>query len=273
MNAKLIPLALAGALGLGSATAALAQDTQYMYRDNYSYRPAHASEYNVAAADGMCRLRIWVDDRARVSLRGDQITVDTNSGKRSFDEGSSCTQPLPPQPVANFTVTMEHGRGQVIEVREPDRRNNYAGSMTIVDPQNGGDTYDLVIAWHNPGAPVAVVPTAPVAVAPVVTSPTVVATAPTYVLDEQTRHCQMRVRGQFLGRNPGSDAFLDFNGLPTRESINPDTDVIRGEAIGGNRYESRPVSYQCEVDPHSSTRVTQTWYELHGPTRRLYGMR
>jgi hypothetical protein len=266
MNARLIPLTVAGALGLGLGTAALAQDAQYMYRGNYTYRIAQAPAVNLAAGDAMCRLRIWVDDRARVSLRGDQITVDTNSGKRSFDEGSTCTQPLPAANVANFTVSVERGRGQVIEVREPDSRNRYAGSMTIVDPQNGGDNYEIVVAWHNPGAPIAVAPVAPVAVAPVVA-------APTYVVDEQTRRCQMRVRGQFLGRNPDTTAFLDFTGVPTRESVNSETDVIRGEAVGGNRYESRSVSYQCEVDPHSATRVTQTWYELHGPARRVYGMR
>ena len=67
MNAKQIPIALAGVLALGAATAAVA-DT-YVYRDNYTYTPARAPDWNVAAADGMCRLRIWVDDRARVSLR------------------------------------------------------------------------------------------------------------------------------------------------------------------------------------------------------------
>jgi hypothetical protein len=137
--------------------------------------------------------------------------------------------------------------------------------MTIVDPQNGGDNYDLVVSWHNPGG-------APVAVAPLPSAP-VVAAAPAYVPDEQTRRCQLRVRGQFLGRNPDAGAFLDFTTAPTRESVNPDTDVIRGEGVGGNRYESRTVAYQCEVDPHSSTRVVQTWYELRGPARRVVGMR
>lgn len=272
MNARLIPIALAGAFALGSGTAALAEDAQYMYHDNYTYRLAHAPDWNVSAADGMCRLHIWVDDRARVRLHGDQITVDTNSGKRSFDQGSVCTQPLPAAPVSNFRIMAERGRGQLIEVREPQPRNDYTAGVTIVDPQNGGDTYDLVVSWHNPGiaAPVAV---APAPVAPVAVAPAPVTVAPTYVADEQTRRCQLRVRGQFLGRNPDSGAFLDFTGVPTRESVNPDVDVIRGQAIGGNRYESRNVSYQCEVDPHSATRVVQTWYELHGPARRIVGMR
>jgi hypothetical protein len=265
MNARLIPLAVAGALGLGIAPAALA-DAVYVYRDNQPYRVAHAPEWNLAAADGMCRLRIWVDDRARVQLRGDQITVDTSSGKRSFDQGSVCTQPLPAAPVSDFRIMAERGRGRLIEVRPPESRNDYTAGMTIVDPQNAGDTYDIVVSWRNAG-----VASPPVAIAPLPASP--VAVAPTYVADAQTVRCQRRVRGQFLGRNPDSGAFLDFVGVPVRESVNGDTDVIRGEAVGGNRYESRSVSYQCEVDPHSSTTVRQTWYELGGPARRVVGMR
>ena len=162
-------------------------------------------------------------------------------------------------------VNVEHGRGQVIEVREPGRHNDYAASMTIVDPQNGGDNYDLVVSWRNAGAPVAV---APAAVPPTVvaTAPTVVATAPapayvlapSYVPDAQTEHCQRRVRGQFLGRNHASDAFLDFTTAPVRERIDAETEVIRGEAWGGNRYESRAVSYQCDFNIHSTCRPRTT---------------
>ena len=270
MNAKLIPIALAGAAALGVATAALAQDT-YVYRDNYTYTPAHAPNWNVAAADGSCRLRIWVDDRARVSLRGDQITVDTNSGKKSFDEGSTCTQPLP-STVSDLRVDVARGRGQVVEVRQPDRHNNYAAAMTIVDPQNGGDNYELVVSWRNAGAPVAMAP-APVAPTVVATAPPpVYAPAPAYIPDAKMERCQRRVRGQFLGRNHASDAFLDFTSAPVREQVDSQTEVIRGEAWGGNRYESRAVSYQCDFNIPSSE-VEAAYYNLHGPARRSYGMR
>jgi len=271
MNAKLIPLAVASALSLGAAGSASAEDAQYMYHDNFTYPMAHASDWNVASADGMCRLRIFVDDRARVQLHGDQIVVDTNSGKRSFDQGSVCTQPLPAREVTDFRVTTERGRGQVIEVRPPERHNNYTTAMTVVDPQNGGDTYDIVVSWHNPGAPVAVapvVPVAPVAVAPVATAP-VYAAAPAYVPDAQTEHCYERVRGQFIGRNPETDAFMDFTGTPSRERVNGTVEVLRGEAWAGNRFEARQVTYACEFNIGSSA-VQSANYDLHGPARRRY---
>ena len=264
MNAKQIPIALAGVLALGAATAAVA-DT-YVYRDNYTYTPAHAPDWNVAAADGMCRLRIWVDDRARVQLHGDQIVVDTNSGKRSFDQGSVCTQPLPSNEVADFRVTAERGRGQVVEVRAPERRNNYTTAMTVVDPQNGGDTYDIVVSWRNTGAPVA---QAPIASAPVYAQAPVYAPAPAYVPDAQTEHCYERVRGQFIGRNPDSGAFMDFTGTPERHRLNGTVEMLRGEAWAGNRLEARQVTYTCEFNIGSSA-VQSANYDLHGPSRRRY---
>jgi hypothetical protein len=262
MNAKLIPLAVAGALAAVASAAASAQDT-YTYRDNYTYPMAHAPGWNVAAADGMCRLRIWVDDRARVQLHGDQIVVDTNSGKRSFDQGSVCTQPLPAGEVNDFRVTTERGRGQVVEVRPPERRNNYTTAMTVVDPQNGGDTYEIVVSWHNPGTPLAAAPVAPLAAAPVY------APAPAYVPDAQTEHCYERVRGQFIGRNGDTGAFMDFTGTPSRERVNGTVEVLRGEAWAGNRYEARQVTYACEFNIGSSA-VQSANYDLHGPARRRY---
>jgi hypothetical protein len=270
MKARSIPLAVASVLALGAAATAFAQD--YTYHGNYTYRLGRAPDWNVSAPDGTCHLRIWVDDRARVQLHGDQITVDTHSGKRSFDEGSVCTQPLPVGPVADFNVTTARGRGQVIEVRPPDPGNNYTGAMTVIDPQNGGDTYDIVVSWHNPGAPaVAAVPVEPLAAAPVqpLVPPPVYAQAPAYTPDAQTQHCHERVRGQFLGRNPDSGAFMDFTGAPTRHRVNGNVEVVRGEAWAGNRYESRQVTYACEFNIGSSA-VQSANYDLHGPARRRY---
>src|SRR5512142_606038 len=150
MNRRIIQAAVAAALAAG-ALAANGEERVYRIESDAAHRIVPAPEWNLAAADGMCRLRVWVDDRARVSLRGDQIVVDTSSGKRSFDEGSVCTQPLPDHRVDNFHVVVERGRGTVMEVREPDGRNAYTGGVSIVDPQNGGDNYEIVMAWHNPG--------------------------------------------------------------------------------------------------------------------------
>jgi hypothetical protein len=248
MKRQLMKLAVAGALAAGGATAALAQDSAY--RDNYSYRPGRAADWNVNAADGMCRLRIWVDDRAQVQLRGDQIIVNTSSGKRSFDQGSVCTQPLPFHRVENFHVTAEHGRGQVIEPREPNRRNNYTGAVTIVDPQNGGDTYDIVMAWSNPDTP----PAAPLA------------SNDPYPWFDETRACQDRVRGEFLSRNRDGDAYLEFVGVPARDEVGANRERISGDAWARNRSESRSLTYECVLNDRTN-RVLSSSYEMRGRGR------
>src|SRR6185437_12651924 len=74
MNRNWIPMAVAGALA-AAALAAHAEDRVYRVDSDYAHPIRHAPDWNVAAADGMCRLHIWVDDRARVKLQGDRIEV------------------------------------------------------------------------------------------------------------------------------------------------------------------------------------------------------
>ena len=138
---------------LASSVLALAGSAPALAQDNSSFRIGRAADWNLSSADGVCRLRVWVDDRAEVQMRGDEVIVRTESGQRSFDRGSVCNQPLPQHRVEDFRVTAERGRGAVFDVRAPSRRNDFTGQMRIDDPQNGGDEYDIVVAWRNPGAP------------------------------------------------------------------------------------------------------------------------
>src|SRR3982750_3328539 len=200
MNRKLIA-AVAGALALGASLAAPAQE--YRYDDQYVYRLGRAADWNLNAETGSCHLRIWVDDRASVQLRGDQIIVNTRTGKRSFDEGSVCTQPLPFGHVEDFRVVANEARGRIVDVREPNRRNNFTGSVAIDDPQPGAATYDLVVSWRNvdrPAAPVA-------------------ANDP-YPYFDETRACQDRVRREFLGKND-DDTYIEFTGMTERNAAGP----------------------------------------------------
>ncbi len=251
MRRKLIPITLATLAALAGAAGANAAERVYRVDEDHAWRIARAPDWNITAADGMCRLHIWVDDRARIQLHGDQIIVKTESGKRAFDQGSVCTQPLPTHPVDNFHVEVARGRGTVMEVREPHRRNDYTGAVTVVDPENGGDTYELVMAWHNPD------------VAP---APPVVYNAPAYPLYDQTRACQDKVRAEFLQRNRDGDAYVEFTGAATRDEFRRDRERIRGEAWARNRTESRPISYECIVNEREN-RVLSASYDLQGRPR------
>ena len=246
MNRKIIGAAVAGALSLCGSLAASAQD--YRHDENYVYRLGRAPDWNVNAETGSCRLRIWVDDRAQVQLRGDQIIVNTSTGKRSFDEGSVCTQPLPFSRVEDFRVTANEARGRIVDVNQPNRRNNFTGSISIEDPQPGAATYDLVVSWRNVDRP-----PAPLA-----------SNDPAPYFDE-TRACQERVRSDFLAKNEG-DAYLEFNGSTDRDEVGANRERIRGRAFARNRNESRTLTYECVLNDRTN-RVLSVSYEMRGPAR------
>jgi len=261
MNRRLIPMAVAATLAAAAALTANAEERVYRIESDAAHRISPAPNWNVAAADGMCRLHIWVDDRARVKLHGDQIVVETDSGRKSFDQGSVCTQPLPAHAVDNFHVAVERGRGTVMEVRQPDHRNDYTGGVTIVDPENGGDSYDIVMAWNNPGVIVGTAPP-PAATVPV----PVPAPAPGYASFDQARACQEQVRAKFLQRNPNGDSYVEFGSAPVRDVISRERERLRGDAWARNRNESRPITYECRIDRRDE-RIVSAFYDVQGRSR------
>ncbi len=245
MNRKTINILVGGALAL----AATATSAQVRYSDEYSLRLGRAPEWNLGSPDGTCRLRIWVDDKADVQMRGDQIIVRTHSGKRSFDQGSVCNQPLPFHRVDDFRVVAERGRGHVFDVNPPSRRNNFTSTITIDDPAPGGETYDVVVAWRNPDA---------VRVAPL-------ASNDPFPYFDETRACQERVRADFLRRNDDA-AYIEFTAMPFRDEIGANRERLRGEGWVRNRYESRQLTYECVLNERND-RVLSASYEVRGPAR------
>jgi hypothetical protein len=253
MNRKLIPVAIAAAFASLTALAARAEVPAYRIESSPRI-VARVPDWNLAAAEGMCRLRVWVDDRARIRLRGDRIDVETDSGQRSYDQGSVCTQPLPTHPVDDFHIVVERGRGQVSDVRQPERRNAYAGAATIYDPQDGGASYQIVMAWRDPGAVVG-------SYAPPVIEPTAPVIADNGTYDE-VRACQDRVRARFLDRNASRDSYIEFDSAPVREYIGSETRArIRGGAWAHNRNESRRIDYRCTIDDRNE-RVLSAEYDV-----------
>ena len=245
MKTRILGAAIASAISL---CAGMAQAQDYRYDEHYTYRLGRAPDWNVNAEEGSCRLRISVDDRATVHLRGDQIVVDTRSGRRSFDEGSSCTQPLPFGRVADFRVTPNQARGRIVDVQDPHRRNNFTGTISIEDPQPGPSTYDLIVSWRTVDRP-----SAPLA-----------SNDPFPYFDE-TRACQERVRSEFLAKNEG-DAYVEFTGNTEREDAGANRERIRGRAFARNRNESRFMSYECLLNDRTN-RVLSASYDLRGPAR------
>ena len=245
MKTPTLSALVAGALMSGAGTAALAQ------ADYNNFRITRGPDWNLSAAEGACRLRISVDDRARVQMRGDEIIVRTESGRRSYDRGSVCNQPLPFHRVEDFRVAVERGRGAVFDVEPPNRRNNFTGAVTVDDPQNGDEDYEIVVSWRTPER---------LRVAPL-------AAADPYPYFDEVRACQDRVRGDFIARNRETDGYLEFTSVPVRDEIGPNRERIRGEAWARNRVESRTITYECVMNERTNRVVTSSYEVL--PRARL----
>jgi hypothetical protein len=212
--------------------------------------------------EGHCLIRVWVDSRAEVSMRGDRISVKTLEGARAHDEGSECSQPIPYNNVRNFQIRKTAGRSQVALAQEPSRLNNYTAMITVEDRQGGGDSYAFDVSWRA--------------------EPAEIVNAPAPFFDD-VRGCQEMVRQSFLSRN-GRGSYVDFDNIPDRrvQNVNQlvgdnrgprnrgqnDQETITGAGIARSWNETRNVTYTCVVNPRQQ-QVLSAIYQLSGNGYRM----
>lgn len=237
------------AAGAAAATAGTSTSASPMAGDDaYRVRVAKAADWNPAASEGECLLRMWVDRRARVELRGDRLALHTqDGGGLSRDLGSACNQPLPFERVRDLRIIGLDARGVLLDVQPPSPRNDFTGAFTIDDPQSGGREYEILVSWSNPSAGAA-----PVAVGP----------AP---WRDEAQACQERVAAAFFRRNPRS-GYLEFPpegaaSLPTRYG----RDRVQGQGRLHGTSGAWDFTYDCVVTENADRILTAT-YEVatHG---------
>ena len=212
--------------------------------------------WDVRAREGRCEVRVWVDNRAEVRMRGDTIFVRTVEGSKGRDEGSSCSQPIPYNSVRGFQIRQTAGRTRVALAQEPSRMNNYTAMIAIDDPQGGGDNYAFEVTWQAEAD---------------------VAAAPAPFFDD-IRACQDTVRARFQSQN-GRGSYIDFNSFADRLGQNPgqgqgrDQGRDQGRGQGRNRgqesiqghgsarssNESRDLTYSCVVDTRQNQVLSGTY--------------
>jgi hypothetical protein len=192
------------------------------------FRIGQQPGWNLRAGEGRCEVRMWVDHQAELRIRGDRINVRTVEGARSYDEGSTCSQPLPYNSIRDFRVRQTAGRNRINVVQEPNRMNNYTALLSINDDQGGGDHYAFEVTWRLDGDR----PNTP---------------APFF---DDVRACQDAVRQRFLSKN-GRGAYIDFDDSPDRQRQDRDRELIRGRGAAKNQNESRDLTYSCVIDTRS----------------------
>lgn len=211
--------------------------------------------WDARSREGRCLLRVWVDNRAEVRMRGDQIFVRTLEGARARDEGSECSQPLPYNYVRDFRIRQTAGRNRVEVAQEPTRANNYGALIVIDDKQGGGDTYTFEVSWASEG--------------------NIGATAPAAFFDD-VRACQDVVRQSFVSRN-GRGSYIDFNGFAERSAAGArgrgnnrnrgSEELVFGKGNARRWNESRDLTYSCVMD-NREQRVVSGSYQLSGNSLR-----
>ena len=236
------PLFLLGVSGLTSAAAYGQVEIQV--------RPRRMPGWDARVREGRCEIRVWVDNRAEVRLRGETIFVRTLEGSKSRDEGSECSQPLPFNRVQGFQIRQISGRTRVILDQEPNRMNNFSALIGINDSQGGGDVYAFEVSWRAEGD---------------------VSTAPAPFFDD-VRACQDAVRQTFLSRN-GRGAYIDFDSFADHRNQDQGRgqrgrqEMVQGRGNARNPTESRELTYSCAFDVRLN-RVTSANYQFSGNSLR-----
>jgi hypothetical protein len=213
-----------------------------------NFRMGQQKGWDPRASQGRCEVRLWVDHLAELRIRGDNVSVHTVEGARSYDEGSACNSPLPYTSMVDFQLRQTAGRNRVTLVQQPDRMNNYSAVLSINDNQGGGDHYAFELTWRLEGNRP---PTAP---------------APFF---DDIRACQDMLRQTFLSRN-GRGAYIDFDGSANRRDQNRGNgrsqgqEFIRGRGVATKWNESRDISYSCVVDPRSLRVLSGDYQYVNG---------
>ena len=250
-----------GAAALLAASAGFGQTDMQL-------RPRQLPGWDSRAREGRCEIRVWVDNRAEVRMRGDGTFVRTLEGSHSHDQGSQCSQALPYNSVRDFQVHQTAGRSPINLSQEPSRMNNFTAMISIEDRQGGGDNYAFEVTWRSEGDAV---------------------NAPAPFFDD-VRACQDMVRQHFLSQN-GRGSYIDFDNFAERQNQNQnqgqyrgqgwnqgwrgrnqgrDVEIIQGRGSARSWNESRDLTYSCVVDKQRGE-VVSGEYQLSGGSLPVNG--
>jgi hypothetical protein len=247
--------------------AALCASTAAFGQSELQLRVRRQPGWDARTREGRCDIRLWVDNRAEIRLRGDAVFVRTVEGARGRDEGSECSQPLPFNSVRGFQIRQTAGRNRVELAQEPSRMNNFTAMFAIDDRQGGGDNYAFEVTWL---------------------AETDLAAAPAPFFDD-VRACQDAVRQRFLSQN-GRGSYIDFDTFADRRSTdqgrgqeqrdgrnlrnsggrNTGRESIAGRGNARSPGEARDLTYSCDVDMRQN-QVLSGSYNYTGESQRGNG--
>ncbi|MEK7831996.1 MAG: hypothetical protein AAB401_12960 [Acidobacteriota bacterium] len=87
-----------------------------------------------------------VDGESIIRFRSDQVFDQIINGQGVYGERYRFSAPLPSSSV-DVSLSNTQGRGEILIVEQPSRRNNFTTTVMVRDRQNGAGNYSFTLAW------------------------------------------------------------------------------------------------------------------------------
>ena len=105
---------------------------------------------DVPIGRGECDIRVRIDHEGEVSLRGDVVSIRTDTGREGRDDGSECNAALPNRNLQGFKFEARDSHGAVQLVSKPSRANDY---VAVVRIRGGEEAYRFRVTWLTMDSP------------------------------------------------------------------------------------------------------------------------
>lgn len=101
----------------------------------------------VRAQSGSMDWRGTVDDVVQIRIRNRNARSRAISG-RAYNDDNFTFNGRAPRGNADIRINKRNGRGQVLIVQQPNRRNNFTTIVQIIDKKSGADRYRFTLDWN-----------------------------------------------------------------------------------------------------------------------------
>jgi hypothetical protein len=137
--------------GFKMKTILLAATIALSLRADTQFRAGKMTRDNMPFGKGRCDIRLQIDKEAEVQVRGDTVWVRTLSGREALNDGSQCNEPLPSTGLQDFNFEVLDGRGEIVLLSPPSRRNEFTAVVRIRDNDSGSGRYLFRLSWRVAG--------------------------------------------------------------------------------------------------------------------------
>ena len=87
-----------------------------------------------------------VDGESIIRFRSDEAFDQTINGQGVYGERFRFSSPLPSRSV-DVSLSNTNGRGEILIVEQPNRRNNFTTAVMVRDRQSGAGNYSFTLVW------------------------------------------------------------------------------------------------------------------------------